>query len=372
MKKITKLGIAVAALSLQAAQFANAEINDTPRFNLWSTGVTADGATGNGTSVQLCGTFACSTNPAAPINYAVFRTVDKNTGKGSGAIDPFLRFQHNEGAATGSATIERAFNTNNPNVGLINNSNGTFDTINQAKDSTAGGQKPPGDFNHAIKLSTLLASTDGGAFFDFFLDINEPGSGKSVLRLDELALFISTSDQMNEFKRDAPGVTTATLATATFTDSDAVAYKVWDMDFNEGLAGTKLGPGAGKPIGGLNLNNIDTSAPAGSGDYDMNMRVKKALFDQVLTANAGSGITADNAYVYLYNFAGETAGNGPNGCSTPCGEAQAGFEEWAAVVSPTTTPPGGGGGVPEPGTALLMLGGIAGLLKVRQRRPKDS
>ncbi len=364
MKTIKNLGLGIAVLALQLPVSAFAEINDAPYFNLWSTGVTINGSAGNGTSVSLCGTSACGTTSAAALNYAVFQTVGFNTGKGSGAIDPFLRFQHNEGAATGSATIERAFNTDNTNVGVINNANGSFDTINQAKDSIAGGQQPPGDFNHAIKLSTLLASADG--FFDFFLDINEPGGGKQGLRLDELAIFISTSSQLNEFQRDAAGTNAANLATAGFTDSDAVAFKVWDMDFNEQAAsGTPVGPGT-QNYGGLNLNNIDTSGPAGSGDYDMQMRLQKALFDQIIAANAASGITADNAYVYLYNFAGETAG--PKNCAAPCGEAEAGFEEWAAVVD--TSPGGGGGGppgVPEPGTALLMLGGLAGMLQSRRR-----
>lgn len=113
---------------------------------------------------------------------------------------------------------------------------------------------------------------------------------------------------------------------------------------------------ATKRFGGINLDNINDSGPAGSGDYDMAVRLHSSLFT---TAASGMG---NNAYVYLYNFAGEAdPGN------RDLGEAQAGFEEWAADVAPTITPPTPG--VPEPSTAFLMGAGLIGILRgARARR----
>ncbi|MFT4563672.1 MAG: hypothetical protein ACI9BW_003428, partial [Gammaproteobacteria bacterium] len=236
MKK-TKILILSASLGAMLLGLpVSAELTDSPYFNLW----TDDGSNGgNGNTVMLCGTQVCDgtvSDPVADINYATFTALEFNTGKGSGAIDPFLRFQHNEGEALGSATIERAFNTSNVDIGVINDvdaSGAITDTYaNQAKDSVAGGQNPD-DFNHAIKLSDLLA-IDGQ--YSFFLDINEPGGTKSTLTLDELAFFVSTSDMLNEFTRDKPldnGPQPNNLATGEFTDTDCGvgqvcdAFKVW-------------------------------------------------------------------------------------------------------------------------------------------------
>ncbi len=335
--------------------------------------------TGNDTSVQLCGTSVCDINNiATDINYATFSVVTDSPPTGSGLIRPFLRFQHNEGDANGSATIERAFNTDNTDIGTIQDvlANGDPDGDaydNQAKDSTAG---PGDDFNHAIKYSELMAALENpdGTFSDeinFFLDINEPnaeGPLKNLLRLDELALFVSGDNMLNEFQRDAPGTTAGTtLATATFLDGDV--QKVWDMDYNEICPDGTSGTGScNQNWGGLLLDNLnDSPGGGGSGDYDVQMTLKKQLFDEAIAKlNLAEG---QEAYVYLYNWAGDADNYTANGNNDGTGPAEAGFEEWAVSTAsvPDDEPPGGN--TPEPGTALLILGGLMGMTRLCRRRP---
>jgi PEP-CTERM motif len=361
MASNTKINVS-GTLLLLAAQVitpAIAELVDTPYFNLW-TGAAANGALGQGSRLVLCGSGAATAcngdidagDGAMGTGYAIFSALEKNTGKGSGAIDPFLRFQHNEGAAKGNATTEAAFNTSNPDIGTITNPNTNPDSVfaNQAKDIDAGK-----DFNHAIKLSDLIVDNDG--YFTFRLDINEPGGFKSQLRLDELQFFVAGTDQLNKYVMD----TESNQQSGSPVDGTLVgATKVWDMDFNKlnanGVQGANtVGGNANSRYGGVNLDNINDSGPAGSGDYDMAVRLHSSLF---LSAATGFG---DNAYVYLYNFAGEAdPGN------KDLGEAQAGFEEWAADVKPSDTP--GGGNVPEPTTALLLAGGLIGMMGSSRKR----
>ena len=350
--------LVTAVLAAQLSLPAVAQLSDAPYFNLW-TGTANNGDAGGGARLLLCGTATlCNGDIDAGdytvgSGYAIFTALEKNTGKGSGAIDPFLRFQHNEGPANGSATTEAAFNTSNNDIGTITDTNPAPDLTfpNQAKDVNAGK-----DFNHAIKLSDLVVDSDG--YFTFRLDINEPGGFKSQLRLDELQFFVANSDQYNQYTMDT---TNASTATGTLRDptGTTAATKVWDMDFNKissagvGFDNTKpqtSNTTANKRFGGINLDNINDSGPAGSGDYDMAVRLHSSLFQ---TAALGMG---DNAYVYLYNFAGEAdSGN------RDLGEAQAGFEEWAADVALSTTPPPPG--VPEPSTAWLIGAGLIGLAR---------
>ena len=347
--KTRKSTLYAAILASLVAAPAMAQLSDSPYFNLW-TGSAGNGDVGGGARLLLCGSSTlCNGDIDASDNtvgtgYAIFTALEKNTGKGSGAINPFLRFQHNEGSANGNATTEAAFNTSNNDIGTITNTDPNPDVViaNQAKDVNAGH-----DFNHAIKLSDLIVDSDG--YYTFRLDINEPGGFKSQLRLDELQLFVAGSDQLNKYTMDtASGNATGSLASA---NGSITATKVWDMDFNQLNAngvndkGGTGSTGGAKRFGGLNLDNINNSGPAGSGDYDLAVRLHSSLFQ-----NVAKNINGD-AYVYLYNFAGEAdPGN------KDLGEAQAGFEEWAADVGPTVTPPTPG--VPEPSTALLMGAGL--------------
>ncbi|MGD9603790.1 MAG: PEP-CTERM sorting domain-containing protein [Gammaproteobacteria bacterium] len=369
MSKSLKVGIII-ALGVVSTLPAQAEIDDAPYFNLWAEDPDAPPSNGSdGTQVALCGLADCSGGPTSSA-FGIFRvaTVEPIIPAGSGYIDPFLRFQHNEGAFTGSNTFEAAFNTNSsPNIGTITNPDagvagsspdnslpGTFD--NMAKDIDAGGE----DFNHAIRLGDLVIDADG--FFTFRLDVNEPGGSKSTIRLDELQLFMSNNGSLTDYTMDTHGkIGAATQLDDASTGQLADATKIWDMDFNQQAGGTKKG---GQEIGGVLLDSVLTSGPSnGSGDFDMDLLLSAELFGYEKVNGqwkyTGKGVSADfseDSWVYLYNFMG-----GVDKMDDP---SQAGFEEWAAVVTNEPPPPdGGGGGVPEPGTAFLMMIGLAGMIR---------
>jgi len=354
----------------------SAETNDPPYFNLF----------GGNTEITLCGTSACDTTAdgggaAGAVNYATFSTVPKNSATGSGNIDPFLRFQHNEDPPPDPS--EYAFSTTNTDVGNILNPDGSIKSDNQAKDSVAGGPKRD-TFNHAVKLSELLAA-DGPA--TFLLDINETGGGNdgTQLRVDELALFIADTNMLNQYQIDEPnadpfdgtGVATGTLLTelADGTATGATVKKVWDMDFNVYAGGTDSNAAQGvtgdadDKLGGFILDNSDNIS-SGSGDWDMELTLDEQLFVNAATM---AGIDLDNAWVYLYNEMGVegATGNGQGGGQGgyPGEAADSGFEEWGALTAmdDDCCDPPGGGGVPEPSTALLLLAGICGMVRLRRR-----
>ncbi|MFT4585518.1 MAG: hypothetical protein ACI915_004757 [Gammaproteobacteria bacterium] len=348
MRKINAYFIAAVA-SLSALPAA-AELNDPPYFNLWSNATTgSNGELGDATdsgpaTTSLCGTLACNSGSTDAKNFGIFRTVAPNYGKGSGAIDPFLRFHHNEGdTANGSQTWEAAFNTdfrNGPNeTGTIildpnqfSPTNNVNVIDNQAKDHSA--------FNHALMLGDLRKAVDADGNFHFMLDINEPGQAKGTLRLDELAFFVGATGDLSELTQDEAqqGNGNPNLATVNLAGAKNGGNAIWDMDYDS-------------DVGGLILDNINDSGPAGSGDYDMELLLSSELFASY----------SDTDYVYLYNFMGEAD-------NTFSDEAEAGFEEWAFDTSAGGGM--GGGTIPEPGTLLLSLAGLAALAskkRIRQR-----
>ena len=305
---------------------ADAELSDPPHFNLWNTATTINGHVGDGATVSLCGTSVCGPNDSAI--FSVFNGMPT----GSGFIDPFLRFQHNDGPEfNGSSTTEAAYNTDDRDATGTYRLQDTGDPgsnfTNQAKDNNA--------FNHSITIGSLDGS-DG--YFHFLLDINEPAAeNMRTLRLDELQFFVASDPDLDLYDPDVPDAGNSGNGQAA--GSLAGATKVWDMDY-DGIAGGGWG--------GLNLDNVnDGGGGAGSGDYDLEVKLSVDLF-------AGF---SETDYIYLYNFAGDADRNSDF-------EAEAGFEEWATVASADP----GDNRVPEPGTFLLIGTGIVGLLGVRRRR----
>jgi len=334
MRHFLVAGAAIATLTCTGS--ALAELNDPPYFQLLNTADTAS-------SVSMCGTSDCTK--------AEF-TVFNGQPAGTGYIDPFLRFQHNEPAGEAPKTYEAAYNTD---ARPLQRTTGTSKFTNQAKDEN--------HWNHSIMLGDLV---DNGGFYEFYLDINEPGGGKETITIDELQFFLGHSPDMNFYVADERVDTNTNGYDAPDDAGDPALYKdasksekaakVWDLDW-EYAAGDACA--AGNPVvgsvagqegcGGLVIKSFnEPNGGNGSGDWDLVVRLPTTLFSV-------SGYGASD-YVYLYNFLGSADSKGY------LYEAESGFEEWAALVrsEPDTS-------VPEPATSSLLFASIIGAVAGRRR-----
>ncbi|MEW6159414.1 MAG: PEP-CTERM sorting domain-containing protein [Verrucomicrobiota bacterium] len=224
------------------------------------------------------------------VNGALFQwTAEQPTG--TGFIDPFVRIQNN-GVEQGYNTSGRPF---------------AFD------------QKEPLNYTHDIQVSQLGAgvTVDGVDYYQFLLDINEPGGNKSLLSMDALQFYTSP--------------------TGSKTTSDVGSLGTLRYDLDMGADSWVL---------------LDASRNSGSGSGDMFAFIPKSAF---------AGASADD-FVYLYSKFGENV--------TAEGGAEAGFEEWAVVASS-----GGGGGagpIPEPSTYLLLGSFLTLAVFLKRRRQSQT
>jgi hypothetical protein len=198
-----------------------------------------------------------------------------SVGSGTGNYDTFLRIQ-----GSGGATTEKGYNTDGPLE---------FDTVG-------------GIHTKSLLLSSLSVINLGGIdYYQFGLDINEPGSGSnSLLSLDSLMIYSGAVGNLTGYG------TGFTAPSATL---------VYDLD--AGLDRYIL---------------LDASLSTGSGTSDMRFFLPTSLF-------------SDPTQPYLYFFSEFGLNSSADG----------GFEEWGAVT---------GNAVPEPSTWAMMTTGF-GLLAIR-------
>jgi hypothetical protein len=184
------------------------------------------------------------TNNTGRINRAEFDwTPEQPTG--TGLIQPFLRVQAN--------STEQGYNTSG---GIV------FDD-------------KAGPWTHDLQVSDLkLVQIGRISYYEFLLDINEPGGNKSFLSLDRLEFYTS----------DIPSQTT--------DDVTSLGTLRWSLDFRED-----------------SYILLDASRNHGSGSGDM--------YAYIPAANFASALPTD--YVYLYCRFGDQAG----------ATSEGGFEEWA-------------------------------------------
>jgi hypothetical protein len=211
-----------------------------------------------GTMGGYAQTVNLATGNEGSINGALFKwTAQQPTG--TGYIDPFVRIQK-KGQEEGYNTSGRPF---------------PFD------------EKEPLNYTHDVQMNQLSPVTINGVeYYQFLLDINEPGNTKAYLSLDELQIYTSAEGSQR---------------TKNVSSLGTLRY---DLD-----------------AGGDNWILLDASRNSGSGSGDMYAFIPTSRF-------AGA---KPSDYLYLYSHFG---GVEPSKSE----DSEAGFEEWAMVSGAASFP----------------------------------
>jgi hypothetical protein len=210
-----------------------------------------------------------------------------SVSSGTGVIDPFLTIQRKG--------WEHSFNSDD------------FPVLDATRPR----------WNHSIQITDLVEYNSG--WYEFLLDINEPGGAKSLLTQQELEVYLVDS---------AYGGSISSLSYL-----QTVGNLIWDLDRLEDSAieyDYRLWQGSGQ--------NIDAS-----------FELPKDLF---------AGYSEDT-YVYLYAKFGELDPNGFLAATNNLSPSEAGFEEYVLRAS--------GAPVPIPSTVLLLGSGLLGLAGFRRK-----
>ena len=261
---------------------------------------------------------------------------DTTQPAGTGVFNPFLRLD-----AKGNGLDEQGYNTSAVKTTDINGNTTTRKILDNMS---------PVNWTHDVLLSDLLSITVGGIdYYQFKLDINEPGNNNSLLTLDGLRLYSTSTPGQSGVKLDTNG----DIVTAPPTGG-IVGTVLWDMD--EGT--TNNTDSSDRSV----LLDAKLGGGPGSGIADMVMLVEKKVF-------AGTG--AATHLILWSRFGMSQTDAKSDSCTDTCSEA--GFEEWSYSSKSGS---GGGGGcttncnqTPTPGTASLALLAL-GILGFRHRSLK--
>ena len=255
------------------------------------------------TELDLSGSATIGSLTGAVGGTAIFSETSSHSA-GTGVFDPFLTV-----SSQGNSKIERGYNTDGHTALYLDQ------------------QRP--QWNNLLKVSDLAKINIGGTnYYAFELDANEPSGTEHA---DNIRIYTSSTDntaavQSVESKLESP----SPLGTLRFALNDPLKsgsnYNITNwvkMDATtDGIADTQGHNG-------------------GSGFSDLIVYIPASDFPNL------------NDYIFFYNL------NGAHFQADVGGDAaEAGFEEWRAVVGP----------VPDDGVTAVLLGlGLAGIAGVRAR-----
>jgi len=235
---------------------------------------------------------------------------------GTGVFDPFLTLERTA-AGGNSSGIESAYNTDGHTALYLDQ------------------QRP--EWNTIVKLSDLaIVDVNGKSYYAFELDANEPGGDKSLLSVDNVRIYTSTSDNTSAVGNDESKLETPSpLGTLRWAMNDPLKQASYNIE-----NWIKLDS---------NQSDVDKQSNGGSGISDMILYVPADAFKEAI----------DNGedYLWFYNL------NGVHYFADSDLAAQAGYEEWRAVKGPNTVPDGGNTLVLF-GTAIAALGFLANRRKL--------
>jgi hypothetical protein len=260
---------------------------------------------------------------------------------GTGVFNPFLSLQ----PSNGSVPIEQAYNTD----GFTN---------------LFMDEKRP-NWNSRLKVGDLDTVTIGNSnYFAFVLDSNEPGGDKSLISVDNIRIYTSSTDKTTTVGNDVTKldnlgalrwamntptqITTTTDITEKIKGKDVIVGQETTTDFNK-ENWIKLDSAQ---------ENTYNNSNGGSGMADMVIFIPVSAFTGVAVSD----------YLWFYNL------NGAHYASDGDLASQAGFEEWSAYtrVTPPPPPPPPPPRVPDSGATLGLLGLGLGLIRAFSRRSKSN
>jgi hypothetical protein len=229
---------------------------------------------------------------------------------GTGVFNPFLTLRN----ADGKAKIEQAYNADGHNALYMD------------------GHRP--HWNTQLRVGDLASiAINNVNYFAFILDSNEPGADKSLMSIDNIRIYTSATDNTASVQNNLGNL-------------DLLGSLRWAMNDPTKNPDTTYNIDTWIKLDSAQENVSHGNANGGSGQADMVVYVPQAAF-------AGASSTD---YVWFYNL------NGVHYTVDYDLAAQAGFEEWSAVVGPQSS-------VPDGGSTVALLGlALAGLAFVARRR----
>jgi len=169
------------------------------------------------------------------------------------------------------------------------------------------------------------------------LDANEPGNNKSLISVDNIRIYTSATDNT------AAVGAALSVSNPDYANLDGLGTLRWAM--NTPTAGSSNGFNVANWVKlDSSQENVLSNANGGSGQADMIVYVPTTAF-------AGAKATD---FLWFYNL------NGVHYYADKGMAAQAGYEEWSAVVGPNSQQvPDGGTTVVLVGSALAALGFVS-------------